>query len=189
MRAALLPTAKWAPATPQVIRVCLNNVWLYFYISALWNPVLYKRQWRGVPAAFGWCCCSPNDRTGAGTSRVTRPLLYSSGSQFSCVPCRLSCQAWGTHRVPLTWLLARNPQSFAIQGKLQGREAGVLPTIPHQILTRKCCFPCSVHSHAPGIHHTEVSSDGTCLFKTLLDMCTSAIGLTARLFHYFSSQF
>lgn len=54
-----------APATPQVTQVCLNNVGLYFYISAPWNPTLYKRQWRGVPAAFGWCFCSLNDRKGA----------------------------------------------------------------------------------------------------------------------------
>lgn len=46
-----------------------------------------------------------------------------------------------------------------------GWGGGVLPAIPHWILTRKICFPCSVHSHPPGIHHTEVSNESTCLFK------------------------
>lgn len=148
----------------QVIRVCLKNVWLYFYISALWNPILYKSQRRGVPAAFGWCFCSSNDRKGAGTSRVTRPLLYSNRSQFSCIPFRVYCQAWGTRSVPLQ----RLPGIHSIlqyNANSGGWGGGVLPAIPHWILTRKICFPCSVHSHPPGIHHTEVSNESTCLIK------------------------
>lgn len=135
-RAAPRPTAKRAPAIQQVIWVCLKNVWLYFYISALWNPILYKKQRRGVPAAFGWCFCSSNDRKGTGTSRVARPLLYSNRSQFNCIPFRLSCQAWGTQSVPLRRLPAAH---CVLQSNANFRErgGGVLPNIPPQILTWK----------------------------------------------------
>lgn len=89
-----------------------------FHPGALWEPILYKRCWRGVPAACGWCSCSPNDSRGAGSSRVTRPLLYSRGSQFSCIPFGWSCQAWGIagcHQQGIH-------RGFAMQCKLQGRE-------------------------------------------------------------------
>lgn len=100
---------------------------------------------------------------------MTRPLLYSRGSQFSCIPFRLSCQAWG---LPCATDTAASKEFTGFCNAMQtsGEGRGVLPVIPHQILTRKSCFPCSVHS----IHHTEVSNDSTCLFKKLLDMRASA---------------
>lgn len=105
-------------------------MWLYFSTSALWNPMLYKSQRRGVPAAFGWCSCSSNDRKGAGTSAVTRPLLYSNRSQFSCIPFRLHCQAWGTRSVPLQ----RLPGIHTIlQYNANSRGGGILPILSYWI--------------------------------------------------------
>lgn len=115
------------------------------------------------------------------------PFIYSRGSQFSCIPFRLSCQAWGLTCATDT-AASKEFTGFCNAMQTSGEGGGVLPVIPHQILTRKSCFPCSVHSHPPGIHHTEVSNDTTCLLKQL-DMRASAGRLTARLFHYFSSQF
>lgn len=161
VRAALLPTAKWAPATPQVIRVCLN-VWLYFYISALWNPTLYKRPWRGVPAAFGWCFCSPNEQEREQEPAEWPAPFYTEDHNSAAFPLDYPARLGA---LPCATDTAASKEFTGFCNAMQTSGRGVvLPAIPHQILTRKSCLPCSVYSHLPGIHHTEVSNDSTCLF-------------------------
>lgn len=57
---------------------------------------------------------------------VARPLLYSDGSQFSCIPFRLHCQAWGTRSVPLQRLPGIHS---VLQYNANSRGGGILPSV------------------------------------------------------------
>lgn len=148
-----------------------------------------------MPAAFGWCFCSSNDRKGAGTSRVTRPLLYSNRSHNSTAfpldyTARLGalrvCHCNGCQEFTVFCNTTQTPRG----GRGGWWRGGRSPNYPSpNIDKKKLCFPCSVHSHPPGIHHTEVSNESTCLFKNSLICAHQLVDVLQDYFTIFPYSF